>query len=389
MQSTNEAPSLDTSLLPALLRDYTKLCIKSASYTPTACGSTPEARKIEDYLKYGIINLDKPSGPSSHEVVSYVKRILKAEKTGHSGTLDPSVSGNLLVCIERATRLVKSQQEMGKTYIAILQFNGWSDFLKGKSVEDIAAFPLKIKSVAQTLTSPQLQRPPAEGCAVKRVLRVREIYALDVMEFDAQHGRILMRVDCESGTYIRVLCQHFGYLFGCDALMAELRRVRSGSLDESLNFVSLHDVLDAMWLYENKHDESYLRRVVQPLECLLTSYKKIIIKDSAVNAVSYGAPLLIQGIVRYSAGLQVGDQIVLVTTKGEAIALAQAQMSAADIAGLNHGMAAKPTRVIMDRNTYEKQWGKGEMALERIALIEKGLLGKHGEIQDNTPDTWR
>ena len=162
--------------------------------------------------------------------------------------------------------------------------------------------------------------------------------------------------------------------------MAELRRVRSGSLDESLNFVSLHDVLDAMWLYENKHDESYLRRVVQPLECLLTSYKKIIIKDSAVNAVSYGAPLLIQGIVRYSAGLQVGDQIVLVTTKGEAIALAQAQMSAADIAGLNHGMAAKPTRVIMDRNTYEKQWGKGEMALERIALIEKGLLGKHGEI---------
>ena len=99
-------------------------------------------------MKYGVINLDKPSGPSSHEVVSYVKRILKAEKTGHSGTLDPSVSGNLLVCIERATRLVKSQQEMGKTYIAILQFNGWSDFIKNKSAEEIAAFPLKIKSVA-------------------------------------------------------------------------------------------------------------------------------------------------------------------------------------------------------------------------------------------------
>lgn len=83
-------------------------------YTPIPAGSTPLKRPLKDYLKYGVINLDKPSNPSSHEVVSWVKRILNVEKTGHSGTLDPKVTGCLIVCLERATRLAKSQQTAGK-----------------------------------------------------------------------------------------------------------------------------------------------------------------------------------------------------------------------------------------------------------------------------------
>jgi len=70
-------------------------------YTPIPAGSTPLKRPLKDYLKYGVINLDKPSNPSSHEVVSWVKRILNVEKTGHSGTLDPKVTGCLIVCLER------------------------------------------------------------------------------------------------------------------------------------------------------------------------------------------------------------------------------------------------------------------------------------------------
>lgn len=73
--------------------------------------------------RYGVINLDKPANPSSHEVVAWIKRILKVEKTGHSGTLDPKVTGCLIVCIERATRLVKSQQGAGKEYVAVLRLN--------------------------------------------------------------------------------------------------------------------------------------------------------------------------------------------------------------------------------------------------------------------------
>ena len=69
---------------------------------------------MQIYLyRYGVINLDKPANPSSHEVVAWVRRILRSEKTGHSGTLDPKVTGCLIVCIDRATRLVKSQQGAG------------------------------------------------------------------------------------------------------------------------------------------------------------------------------------------------------------------------------------------------------------------------------------
>jgi len=70
-------------------------------------------------IRYGIINLDKPANPSSHEVVAWVRRILEVEKTGHSGTLDPKVTGCLIVCIDRATRLVKSQQSAGDCHIIL------------------------------------------------------------------------------------------------------------------------------------------------------------------------------------------------------------------------------------------------------------------------------
>ena len=81
--------------------------------------------------------------------------------------------------------------------------------------------------------------------------------------------------------------------------MQELRRVRSGAMDESEGMVTLHDVLDAQWVYDNQRDESYLRKVIQPLETLLTTYKRIVVKDSAVNAVCYGAKLMIPGLLRF------------------------------------------------------------------------------------------
>ena len=74
-------------------------------------------------IRSGFLNLDKPSNPSSHEVVAWIKRILRVEKTGHSGTLDPKVTGCLIVCVERATRLVKSQQGAGKEYVCVFELH--------------------------------------------------------------------------------------------------------------------------------------------------------------------------------------------------------------------------------------------------------------------------
>lgn len=90
-------------------------------------GCNPQNRPLSEYLKYGVINLDKPSNPSSHEVVAWIKRILKVEKTGHSGTLDPKVTGCLIICLNRATRLAKSQQSAGKEYVAVLKLNSLFD----------------------------------------------------------------------------------------------------------------------------------------------------------------------------------------------------------------------------------------------------------------------
>src|SRR3954465_12192370 len=97
--------------------------VLTTHYTPIPAGSTPLKRPLKDYLKYGVINLDKPANPSSHEVVAWIRRILRAEKTGHSGTLDPKVTGCLIVCVDRATRLVKAQQSAGKEYVCVVRLH--------------------------------------------------------------------------------------------------------------------------------------------------------------------------------------------------------------------------------------------------------------------------
>lgn len=152
--------------------------------------------------------------------------------------------------------------------------------------------------------------------------------------------------------------------------------------------------------------ESYLRRVIRPLESLMVGYKRIVVKDSAVNAVCYGAKLMIPGLLRYEADISVHEEVVLMTTKGtnvllhvqmilqlnpltgEAIALAIAQMSTVELATCDHGVVAKVKRCIMERDTYPRRWGLGPVALQKKKLIKDGKLGKHGEKTEATPSEW-
>lgn len=171
--------------------------------------------------------------------------------------------------------------------------------------------------------------------------------------------------------------------------MQELRRVRSGALSENDDIVTMHDVLDAQYLYENTGDESYLRRVIRPLESLLIGYKRVVVKDSAVNAVCYGAKFMIPGLLRFSPGIEVNDEVVLMTTKGEAIALAIAQMSSTDMATVDHGVVAKIKRCIMERDTYPRRWGLGPVAMKKKKMVKSGELDKHGNpVEGKTPKEW-
>jgi len=108
IKPSKDAAKLNSEDWPLLLKNLEELNIRTNHYTPIPAGHTPLNRPIKEYLKYGVINLDKPSNPSSHEIVAWVKKILEVEKTGHSGTLDPKVTGCLIVCIDRATRLAKA-----------------------------------------------------------------------------------------------------------------------------------------------------------------------------------------------------------------------------------------------------------------------------------------
>ncbi|KAI0034311.1 putative rRNA pseudouridine synthase [Vararia minispora EC-137] len=369
-------PQLDTSQWPLLLKNYDKLLVRSSHFTPIPSGCSPLKRDISSYIKSGVINLDKPSNPSSHEVVAWLRRILRVEKTGHSGTLDPKVTGCLIVCIDRATRLVKSQQGAGKEYVCVLRLHS--------ALPDPAALPRAL----ETLTGALFQRPPLIS-AVKRQLRIRTIHESRLLEFDDKRNLGVFWVSCEAGTYIRTLCVHLGLLLGVGGHMQELRRVRSGALSEDDDIVTMHDVLDAQWMYDNTRDESYLRRVIRPLECLLVGYKRIVVKDSAVNAVCYGAKLMIPGLLRYEADISVHEEVVLMTTKGEAIALGIALMSTVELATCDHGVVAKVKRCIMERDTYPRRWGLGPKAMEKKKMVKEGKLGKHGEkIEGVTPAEW-
>merc|ERR1712240_983077 len=151
---------------------------------------------------------------------------------------------------------------------------------------------------------------------------------------------------------------------------------------------TMHDILDAQWLYDNHKDEAYLRRVIRPLEALLTKHKRIIMKDSAVNAICYGAKILLPGVLRYEDGIELGEEIVVCTTKGEAICLGIAQMTTATMASCDHGIVAKIKRVVMERDLYPKKWGLGPKASVKKDMIKQGLLDKYGKPNENTPKNW-
>jgi H/ACA ribonucleoprotein complex subunit 4 len=395
IQPQAAAPAIDASEWPLLLKDYDKrecatmgtqadvrpedlhrfsydsaptimlipiVHVRTGHFTPIPVGCNPLSRDLKSYISSGVINLDKPSNPSSHEVVAWIKRILRVDKTGHSGTLDPKVTGCLVVCIDRATRLVKSQQGAGKEYVAVIRFH-----------DEVPGGEAQFARALEALTAAIFQRPPLIS-AVKRQLRIRTIYQSKLIEFDAERKLAVFWVSCEAGTYIRTLCEHLGLLCGVGAHMQELRRVRSGAMNEEKGLVTMHDVLDAQWCYDTNMDETYLRQVIQPLEVLLTGYKRIIVKDSAVNAVTYGAKLMLPGVLRFERGIECHEEVVLMTTKGEGIAMGIALMGSVELMSCDHGVAAKIKRVIMERDLYPRRWGLGPVAMEKKKMKTSGQL---------------
>ena len=308
--------------------------------TDDAYGTYYDKRTIEQLLNYGIIILDKPPGPTSHETVAWTKRILKLPKIGHSGTLDPQVSGVLPLGLGEATKALGVLLYGPKEYHALGRIHSLPS--KEKLDETIDLFRGAI-----------FQKPPQRS-AVVRQTRTRTIYEFEVLE---QKERLLLtRILCEAGTYIRKLYYDLGELLGPGATMIELRRTRVDQFRETDGLVTLHELANAFAIWEEEKDDSKLMKMIKPVECAFSELKSVVIRDSAVDAMCHGAQLAIPGVLQISPNLKKGDIVAIYTQKGEAVALAESTMSEEEIRDATKGYAFETKRIIMAPNTYPKKW---------------------------------
>ncbi|MFQ5440829.1 MAG: RNA-guided pseudouridylation complex pseudouridine synthase subunit Cbf5 [Nitrosopumilaceae archaeon] len=308
--------------------------------TDDSFGTYYNKRKIEQLLNYGLIILDKPPGPTSHETVAWTKRLLKIPKIGHSGTLDPQVSGVLPLGLGEATKALGVLLYGPKEYHALGRIHS----LPSKE---------KLEKTINLFTGSIFQKPPQRS-AVVRQTRIRTIYELEVLE---QKERLLLtRILCESGTYIRKLYYDIGEFLGSGATMIELRRTRVDQFRESDGLVTLHELANAFSLWEEKNDETKLMKIIKPIEYALSQLKSVVIRDSAVDAMCHGAQLAIPGILKISPNLKKGDIVAIYTQKGEAVALAESSMSEEEIRDATKGYAFETKRIIMAPETYPRKW---------------------------------
>ncbi len=299
-------------------------------------GCNPNKRPITELIHYGIVNVNKPQGPTSHQISDYVQRILSITKAGHSGTLDPGVSGCLPIALDKATRIVQTLLTAGKEYVGIMHLH------KDVSLEDI-------EKTVKEFTGNIKQLPPRKS-AVKRQIRQREIYYFQVLEIEGRD--ILFKIGCQAGTYIRKICSNFGEKLGMGAHMAGLIRTKAGPFKIEDSF-TLHDLKDALTLYEKEKNESEIRKIILPVEKGVEHLNKIWVFDGAVNNLCHGADLYAPGVVKFHKNIQSNELVAEMTLKDELICLGVTELSADKILKKDKGLIVKTKKVFMERNTYQ------------------------------------
>ena len=249
----------------------------------------PDERSPDDRLAFSIVNLDKPPGPSAHQVTGWVRDLVGVDRGAHAGTLDPKVTGCLPILLGDATRLAQVFLEGAKEYVGVLE-------LHGPAPDDLDAVLAAFEGAIH-------QKPPKKS-AVARRLRVRTIHALDVL--DVEERRVLCRIRCESGTYVRKLCHDLGLALGTGAHMGDLRRVGTEPFDDT-DLVSLHDLTDALAFAEDG-DTAPLADAVQPAERALVHLPRVTIAPSAAREVAEGAPVYAPGVLSIEGASAANDE---------------------------------------------------------------------------------
>jgi len=274
----------------------------------------PEDRSPAELLTFGVLNLDKPPGPSSHQVSGWLRDAVidtltqrrldvSIDQAAHAGTLDPKVTGCLPVMLGDATRLAPVFLEGRKEYVAVLECHG--------------RVPADAESIIAEFDGPIYQKPPRKS-AVSRRLRVRKIYDLEVL--DREGRKLLIRIRCESGTYVRKLCHDLGLALGTGGHMGHLRRTETAPFDDT-DLYSAYEFLDALAYWVEDDDPDMLYDVVDPAERILEDIPAVVIADSAAREVAHGAPVYAPGVLEVDDDIDDGALVACYTPNGAAVCL--------------------------------------------------------------------
>lgn len=315
------------------------MLVKDPDAIPDKWGKRPSDRSVGELLSGGVIILDKPSGPTSHQATAWVRDALKCQRVGHGGTLDPYVSGVLPITLGKAVRLTDVVLSSDKEYVCLMRIHA-------DRTED------EIRRVASRFVGRIYQLPPVRS-AVKRQLRIRRVSELEVLDVDGRD--VLFRAVCDAGTYIRTLCIDIGDLLGCGANMVELRRTRSGRMTES-RANTLQDIRDAYVLWQRDGRGEWLRSMLLPMEVLVEPLPKVVVKATAVDAVCHGADLNVGGVHMLDEDIRKNALVAMMTARGELVALGRMSMSTPKVMSAHSGRAVETIRVFMEPGHYPRMW---------------------------------
>lgn len=312
-----------------------EVILKKKAETNPDLGCSPEQISTEELLNNGVINLNKPEGPTSHQVADYVKKILKIDKVGHGGTLDPAVTGVLPITLGDATKVSTALLKSGKEYICLMKLHKDID-------EEI------LKNTIKQFVGKIAQLPPVKS-SVKRQLREREIYYFELLEINKRN--VLFKVGCEAGTYIRKLVHDLGQALKTGANMHQLIRTKAGSFADK-DWVTMQDLEEAYWYWKNENNEKFLRHCIQPVESAVKHLAKIWVFDTTVDPLCHGSPLKIPGISKFETNIQKGDLVAVFSLKNELVYTGIAEMSSEEMQEQEKGICVKPERVFMKTGIY-------------------------------------
>ena len=304
-------------------------------------GINPEEMTVEQRLNSGFILLDKPPGPTSHQIASWVRDLLGLDRLGHGGTLDPFATGVLPLMAGKSMKLTKGILKTDKSYIAVLKFSQSTD--RNELMEVIEKLSGRIYNV------------PPEISAVKVQVRTRKIHQFELIELSESVA--IVKIVCEAGTYIRTIARDMGLMLGYKVELKELRRENSGrfSLEDC---VTLQQIADAVWLWKECDKPDAIKKIIHPTEKLLLNKPYIVVKDSAASALCHGAPLLRPGIIEVSDKLSAGLEVAAFTTKNEVVGIVKMSKDFAEISSTTNGEVGKPVMILMEQDRYPPQWNK-------------------------------